>query len=147
MDRVLGEITGLYAPDQGMDARLGDESRVGRRYVKTENDPKGGAIYLMSTVGGPFVKLGWVKHPERVERRRDAIQVGCPYQLQVVVTVEVDTRRAETLLHKTFEAQHFRGEWFRCEGAIKRFILVAAAYPELKLEALLEKVLDEMSLD
>lgn len=139
VDRRMGEHMGLFVPDEGMDASIGSSASIGRRYTKVAADQKGGAVYVMSTVGGPFAKIGWVKHRNKVEDRRDLIQVGCPYQLQIVATLEVESRRAETVLHKAFVDQHFRGEWFRREGRLLRFIQVTAAYPELSIEDVLEE--------
>ena len=139
VNRVYGEVTGLFARNQGMDAAIDDDDRVARRFRKIEASSADEAIYVIATVGAPFVKIGWVRHRAKAQDRCELIQVGCPYPLQVVITVGVDGRRAETKLHKAFELYHFRGEWFRCEGRLKAFVQVAAAYPELTLDEMLEK--------
>lgn len=140
VDRSLAETMGLFVLDDGMDARIDGDVSTGRRYTKVESQPPAaGAVYIMSTVGGPFVKIGWVRQLKKVENRRELIQVGCPYRLQVVAAFEVESKRAETVLHKAFSDQHFRGEWFQREGRLLRFIHVAVAYPELTLDGVLEK--------
>lgn len=139
VDRIAGEASGLFVPDDGMDARIDDDSRTGRRITSVVTDPVGGGIYVMSTIGAPFAKIGWVKFLDKVERRMDVIQTGCPYKLQVVAKIAVESRRAETLVHKAFADQHFRGEWFRREGQVRRFVQLAVAFPELSLTQLIEK--------
>lgn len=139
LDEDMGRASGFFARDLGADARIDEQERTGRRYQKVDASVADEAVYVISTVGAPFIKLGWVRHRAKVQRRCEMIQVGCPYRLLVVASIPVDSRRAETKLHKAFEKYHFRGEWFRGEGRLRAFVQLAVAYPELTLDQLLEK--------
>jgi hypothetical protein len=59
-----------------------------------------------------FIKIGHAA-PDGLERRLDALQVGCPYPLRLVsATFHEDVRRVERAAHESVEAQRIRGEWF-----------------------------------
>jgi len=60
------------------------------------------------------VKIGISKNPEL---RIETLQVGCPYPLKLIVTIECKSRgHAENLenqLHKVFRFACLGGEWFK----------------------------------
>jgi len=62
---------------------------------------------------GPFIKIG-LSTSRGLANRLSNIQVGCPYPASIILTKPTDTPYdSEKLYHKTFEAFHYRGEWFR----------------------------------
>lgn len=72
----------------------------------------GGIIYAMGAVGTTLVKIGSPK--TSVEQRRQRLQTGQPFALEVLATiaVEEDLGRIEKQVHAFLEAERRRGEWF-----------------------------------
>lgn len=65
-----------------------------------------------------YVKIGVSHHPHS---RLDDLQVGNPYDLTVLKTVDV-SHKAETYLHKKFSHLHHRGEWFNLTAELRAYI-------------------------
>src|SRR5882724_8273929 len=72
----------------------------------------GGTIYAIGAVGTTLVKVGRTK--TSVEHRRQQLQTGQPFALEVLATVAVETHlaRIEKQVHAFLEAERRRGEWF-----------------------------------
>jgi hypothetical protein len=70
-----------------------------------------GFVYLIRCGNSDFYKIGKATN---VKSRRDNLQIGCPYYLQVVATLETSNPQyLEKRLHKRFEAKRTYGEWFK----------------------------------
>lgn len=72
-------------------------------------------IYFIEAVGTGFVKIG------RGNERLEALQTGCPFLLKYLYRLQ-DTPKKEKELHKRFEKDHYRGEWFYLSKDIRNFI-------------------------
>ena len=76
-------------------------------------------IYFIRSESG-HVKIGYiVKHD--VKKRRDDLQVGCPYKLTVLKVID-GTVKLEVRLQGKFKKYHFRGEWFVFSPELRKFI-------------------------
>lgn len=73
--------------------------------------------FIQAIIGGP-IKIGLARD---VTQRVAALQIGCPFRLQVLCTMPGE-RRQELSLHRRFEALCHGHEWFRPEGALVEFI-------------------------
>lgn len=67
---------------------------------------------------GP-VKIGYTS--TNLAARLIFLQVGCPWELQVLGTMDGDLA-AEAGLHATFDHLHLRGEWFHPASDLLNFI-------------------------
>lgn len=80
------------------------EHRLGR-----EREKEQGFAYLIQSVAGGPIKIGWGRDPEK---RRRAMQTGHPYRLEVVAEFP-GPRSLESRLHERFAASRIPGgEWF-----------------------------------
>jgi excisionase family DNA binding protein len=67
-----------------------------------------------------FVKIG---KAERVEERFACLQAMNPYELELLHVLKADNgHRLESRLHKRFAAHRHKGEWFRFEGELAKWI-------------------------
>lgn len=78
---------------------------------------EGECVYFVQ--GGPFVKIG--KTSGSPEGRLAELQTGCPYELKLLAYVPGGIKR-ERQLHREFRELHVRGEWFKFERELYRFI-------------------------
>jgi hypothetical protein len=94
------------------------ETKRKRGYPK--GDPKK-TIYLIRA-GREYVKIG--KTTGDPESRLASLQVGCPMELRLVYTYQVngDLDDHERFLHKLFEAENVRGEWFYVRDKVKELM-------------------------
>lgn len=73
-------------------------------------------VYIISMDSGKesFVKIGVYSCPKD---RLEELQIGNPYKLNIVSSIEMDSRKSaynlENYLHRSFGRHHVRGEWFR----------------------------------
>ena len=72
-------------------------------------DESVGLIYAIRCAETKWVKLGYTQ--KTVERRRSALQVGCPYPL-LIEHVWVGTPQDERNLHAAHHEVRGEGEWF-----------------------------------
>lgn len=77
----------------------------------------GGRVYFVMC--GGFVKIGWTK--TTILARMATLMVGSPHDYTVVGMVD-GPRQLETDFHKMFAEHRHRGEWFRVEGSLKKFL-------------------------
>lgn len=75
-------------------------------------------VYFIYSAG--MVKIGystdWL-------RRTDAVCQGCPHDARVVLVLTGD-RRMESAYHALFSDYRTNGEWFRCEGKMREFLML-----------------------
>lgn len=74
-------------------------------------------IYFMGC-NDRYVKIGVSHHPHS---RLDDFQVGNPYDLTILKTVDV-SNKAEAYLHNKFSHLHHRGEWFNLTAELRDYI-------------------------
>lgn len=63
---------------------------------------------LYAVRGGPYVKIGYTND---LERRMGELQVGCPYELEVLLAIP-GSAEDEKIAHRKFQTLRTRGEWF-----------------------------------
>jgi predicted GIY-YIG superfamily endonuclease len=71
-------------------------------------------VYIIRCEGSDFYKIGSSNNPSR---RRDILQIGCPYLLTVVYTVKSiplapHKMSLEKALHNRYQHKRQWGEWF-----------------------------------
>ncbi len=78
-------------------------------------------VYIIQAGENGLVKIGWCKdhHPKK---RIAVLQIGCPEQLDILYLIHPCARTFEGFLHKEFEKDWVRGEWFFYSQEIKDFI-------------------------
>lgn len=76
-----------------------------------------GTIYVAGY--GPYVKIGFTRG--EVGYRLADLQVGCPETIELAASIPGDMSD-EAALHRRFEGQRLRGEWFRREGEVDAWI-------------------------
>ena len=69
-----------------------------------------------------YVKIGVSGSPYS---RIDELQVGNPYDLTILKTVDV-SNKAEAYLHNKFSHLHHRGEWFNLNSDLREYIATEA---------------------
>lgn len=89
-------------------------------------------LYFIAAKGANAVKIGVSRN---FRFRLEDLQVTCPLELTVEASVSFDdadpgeARRsalnAERTLHKFFETERIRGEWFLLSNRLKRVIAIA----------------------
>lgn len=67
-------------------------------------------VYVLK--GGPFFKIGYSRN---LRGRIPSIQTGCPYPVELVLTIKGASRNDEKRLHFTFQSKRgeARNEWFK----------------------------------
>jgi hypothetical protein len=115
----------LNGRSHGADAAIEGDTKRARVYSPCEVREAEPVVYFALAVGANMVKIGTVVEEARVARRMDLLQPGCPYELKVLLILPGFGRREEAKLHRLFAAQAFRGEWFRCDGALKELLQLA----------------------
>jgi len=78
----------------------------------------GQALYVVHQEGTNLVKIGVAAN---VTKRLTQLQGGNPYPLSLVATVRGNI--SERRLHQTLAALRVRGEWFRAEDLMKKWLL------------------------
>ena len=90
-----------------------------------------------------FIKIGVAKN---VQRRLDALQIGCPYPLKVISVIQCRSQshayETETRLHKFFKWANIGGEWFRGDIELSK-IGDDVRYGDFKVKRSLNKALKE----
>jgi hypothetical protein len=88
-------------------------------------------VYFIKTEAlPPMVKIGKARSPED---RMATLQTGCPYELILLGTVscrsDMHADAAEKRLHRHFQAERTRGEWFRYTDKVARIIAAVVGKP------------------
>lgn len=91
-----------------------------RSRIKT----KLGFIYFIKA--GGMIKIGYTKN---LKERMTTIQVSMPIKIELIGVME-GTQSFERELHHLFREHKERGEWFRDEGRIARFIAAETTIPD-----------------
>jgi len=68
-----------------------------------------------------YVKIGYTSSRLTIERRLADLQVGNPYELTVCAIEDGDISH-ELYLHRMFKHDRVRGEWFRLNPNIQKYI-------------------------
>lgn len=74
--------------------------------------------FVRAGADGP-IKIGFSWNPWA---RVADLQVGCPEQLRIIVTVKGD-RVDERAVHRRFESSRLQGEWFKATPELLAFIV------------------------
>lgn len=83
--------------------------------IKNKIDKKS-VVYFIGNEYHKFVKIGYSDDPTK---RLKHLQVGCPFPIDILQTIETDTPRGlESKLHQIFRKQRCQGEWFTLEGLL-----------------------------
>ena len=93
-----------------------------------------GCVYLYAVsanVKPKRVKLGISSDPES---RTSNMQTGCPVKLKLMGYV-LASYALESAVHEMLSEYRIRGEWFRYEGLVKRFVDAIASGSLDKFEA------------
>jgi hypothetical protein len=72
------------------------------------------AIYFIRV--NEYMKIGRCKYAA-LASRLSLLQTNCPYEATLVRTM-LGTRNTEQQLHRAFQTQHHRGEWFHFSEAM-----------------------------
>lgn len=70
---------------------------------------------------GDFIKIGFTRGRAQLDERVKTLQIGNPFDLEVVDWI-VGNWRLEQFLHEKFDHLHHQGEWFRADPELERFI-------------------------
>jgi hypothetical protein len=86
-------------------------------------------IYVVWAKGTNYIKLGYTKDAT-ANRRMSQLQIGCPYELELVVFAE-GTESDEWEFHHilTNAGRHLRGEWFTWGPEADKIVRVLKAMP------------------
>ena len=91
--------------------------------IDAENMPimggYGNYVYIVEAESTNRVKIGFSKNPER--RIKD-LNGGSPVALHLLCLLKVASPSAEKLLHRLFEKDRIKGEWFRKSDQIMHLI-------------------------
>jgi hypothetical protein len=78
-------------------------------------------IYAIWAKDTPYVKFGWVKKREWLASRREILQVGCPFELEVIASIDGSIQE-EQAIHQMLSGSHHRGEWFQIDQDVSRIV-------------------------
>lgn len=76
-------------------------------------------VYFILTKKLKAVKIGVSADPLR---RLEALQIGNPSKLKLLLTINQNIYLNEKRLHEKFEKWHIRGEWFKYTKELKDYI-------------------------
>ena len=99
-------------------------ARVAARRIDGEDEPvaetgaDGPVIYFVSAWDAEIVKIGFTTS---MRSRLRSLRTACPKAPRIHLLLK-GTLLEERELHKRFEADRIRGEWFRLSAAIRAFI-------------------------
>lgn len=77
-------------------------------------------IYFIKCGHTPYVKIGW-SGCEDVKNRLYVLQIGCPFELIIMKTID-GNKDLEDTLHFVFKEYLIRGEWFELNQTLVDFI-------------------------
>ena len=80
-------------------------------------------IYFLHQEGSNFVKIGWTERDSTTFRASE-LQVGNAMPFHLLMTLPGGGDR-EDELHAQFAAFHVKGDWYRMEGPLLKFITTA----------------------
>lgn len=121
IDRMRGwSFSTAYRVFGKRDTPAGRKSGNYARHVTIERLRRGpkGTIYFCRASGKGPVKIGYSR--DVVVRLRE-LQVSHHTELHLFALIE-GTHADEQALHRRFKAQHIKGEWFKVEGALKKYL-------------------------
>lgn len=97
------------------------------------NDPQSEThnVYFVYCAG--FVKIG---STNRLVRRLSEMQIGNPFKSQAILLIP-GGRLTEQYMHFLFQADHYRGEWFRLGQKLRE--IIAERAPEECQQWLIEE--------
>jgi len=86
-----------------------------------------GTLYILRATTTDFYKIGFSSNPDHAETRKRNLQTGCPFKLEIVLSVNTFYfRYIEKFLHIVYSSQNTQGEWFELSGTdvdnIKKFV-------------------------
>lgn len=99
--------------------------------------PKGDhqpCVYFVEAKGVDLVKIGTIIRVSTIQKRIEALQTGCPYELRLAMIVDGGGRREEHRYHKALDHLRFRNEWFRREGVLADMLDAAKVDEKTALE-------------
>lgn len=90
------------------------KSYLEKRLSKQEE----GKIYFAGNLKYKLVKIGFSTNPFN---RVKSLQTGCPFKLTLFHSYK-GTEKQEKELHKQFTDLRMNGEWFKLDGALKKYL-------------------------
>lgn len=76
-------------------------------------------VYFIGNRKQKIVKVGYTV--TKIEQRLHTIRANCPFEVECLLLIE-GLKDTEQCLHKLFESQHIRAEWFKIEGEVEKYI-------------------------
>ncbi len=76
-------------------------------------------LYFIQAKDTNYIKIGVSGCPKR---RMSLLQVGCPFELKLIATLAQHGSITEGELHTRFRDLRVRGEWFKLEGSLLKFV-------------------------
>lgn len=95
------------------------EDRLRRQRWEAEDALQPGEYILYFIRMGEFVKIG---KTTCLGERLKTLQTSSPYELAVLKAVKTADLTLEYRVHAACEALHVRGEWYRLEGGLAKFL-------------------------
>ena len=92
-------------------------------------------VYFILCSTQRMVKIG---HTNNMVKRLHQLQVGCPYELKVIKTMDGDYE-LEQELHKRFDHYRVQGEWFVYSQEIKDYLNNPEVDPKTEEEIFCDK--------
>ena len=80
---------------------------------------KNSHIYFIGNLDEMICKIGTSVD---VEQRLSDLQTGSPFELFLLKLIKGGGRELERIYHNEFDAYHMRGEWFKIQGDLKKFL-------------------------
>jgi hypothetical protein len=77
--------------------------------------------YVIEARGTGYVKIG---HSDDPHRRRYELQVGCPYDLELLAFFRDEFRYFEQWCRHYLKQWRIRGEWYRKDNPVKDILLI-----------------------
>ena len=87
-------------------------------YLKVKKGKENAYVYVVGNKEMNICKIGFSNN---VFKRLTAIQVGCPFKLEIFCVV-YGSVKTEKMLHKKYDYLRLNGEWFKYEGLLKESV-------------------------
>lgn len=107
------------------------KKEIARQEAIVDNFKQGHYVYYIQWENDPaFVKIGYSSSPAG---RLAGFLTGSPRNLQILRLEPVASAREETMRHLEFDEYRHAREWFRYEGALKKYVQSLSVDPAVQL--------------
>lgn len=76
-------------------------------------------VYFIGNKQNKVVKIGYTI--SKIDQRVSVIQANCPFIIECMLLIE-GLKDTEQYLHKLFKDEWIRGEWFKLEGEVEKYL-------------------------